>query len=129
MTPRNVPIPLPALAFLVCWGCGSRERAHVGTTVPVKGVVTYQGKPLTGGEISFEPEFGREANGAIQPDGTFVLTTFKEGDGAIPGTHRVAVSGNTSEHSTTPQKYKNATSSKVEVMVTEGKTEYTIDLK
>ena len=68
----------------------------MGATVPVKGKVTYKGKPLTEGEIVFEPDnSGREAHGSIQPDGSFELTTFKTGDGAVPGTHRVAVtSGN-----------------------------------
>ena len=77
---------------LVCWGCGSDPSHYVGQTVPVKGKVTYKGKPLTEGQIIFEPDAGgREAHGSIQPDGTFELTTFTKGDGAVTGTHRVAV--------------------------------------
>ena len=98
-------------------------------TVPVKGKVTYKGKPLTQGEIVFEPESaGREAHGGIQSDGTFELTTYKQGDGAVPGTHRVAVTG-TSKKDAVPTKYKNVSSSKTQVEVAEGKTGYTVDFK
>jgi hypothetical protein len=101
----------------------------VGTTVPVKGKVTYKGKPLTQGEIVFEPDSaGREAHGNILPDGSFELTTFKQGDGAVPGTHRIAVTG-TSRNDGVPAKFKNVSSSKTQVEVAEGKTEYAVDLR
>ena len=119
---------LAALAFSASAGCGSDAGAYVGSTVPVKGKVTYKGKPLTQGEIVFEPDSGgREAHGAIGPDGGFELTTFNKGDGAVPGTHRVAVSG-TSKKDGVPLKYKNVSSSKVEVEVAEGKGEYAVNL-
>ena len=113
-----------------CWGCSSDEGPFHGTTVPVKGKVSFKGKPLTQGEIVFEPAdgFGRPAHGRIQSDGTFELTTFQAGDGAAPGTHLVAVSG-TSKKDAVPVKYKNASSSRTEVEVVEGKGDYVIDLK
>jgi hypothetical protein len=116
-----------AVVLLPCWGCGSDSSAPpAGSTVPIKGKVTFKGQPVTGGDIQFEPtDSGRPANGKIQPDGTFTMTTFKEGDGAVPGTHRVAVSGNVK----LPARYKTPSSSKTEVEVTAGKTEYTIDFK
>ena len=121
---------LAAALLSSCWSCGSDAGQFVGQTVPVKGKVTYKGKPLTQGEVVFEPDggTGREAHGKIQEDGTFELTTFKAGDGASPGTHRVAVSG-TSKKDAVPSKYKNTSSSKTEVEVAEGKTEYVVDLK
>src|SRR5262245_16358306 len=82
-----------AAALLVqSWGCGGSDgKPPEGLTVPVKGQVTYKGKPLTGGSIMFEPvDGGREAHGTIQPDGTFSLSTFRSGDGAVRGVHRVA---------------------------------------
>lgn len=109
-------------------GCGSGDRPYVAPTLPVKGKVTYNGKPLTRGNINFQPvDIGREANGSIQPDGTFVLTTFKDGDGAVPGVHRVAVTD--TGRVALPSRYRSASSSKFEVEVTEGKSEYAIDLK
>ena len=51
-----------------------------------------QGKPLTEGQIVFEPDnSGREAHGSIQPDGTFELSTFAKGDGAQG--HRIKIGG------------------------------------
>jgi hypothetical protein len=120
---------LAAIILATCWGCGSREGPYVGTTVPVKGKVTYKGKPLTQGEIVFEPDSaGREAHGNIQSDGTFELTTFNPGDGAVPGTHRIAVTG-TSKKDAVPSKYQNVSSSKTKVEVAEGKAEYSVELK
>ena len=124
-------ITLATLVLLPFWGCGPSDRPYVAPTVPVKGKVTYQGKPLTQGSVTFEPDgTGREANGSIQPDGTFVLSTFKEGDGALVGVHRIAVSGTgKGGKEIVPIKYRNTSSSKVEVEVVEGKAEYAIDLK
>lgn len=39
----------------------------------------------------FQPETGQHARGYIQPDGTFEMTTFNEGDGATPGRQSVRV--------------------------------------
>jgi hypothetical protein len=120
---------LAAGMALPLWGCGSSTGHYVGTTVPVKGIASYKGKPLTQGEITFEPaDIGRDAHGSIQPDGTFELTTFNKGDGAVPGTHRVAVSG-TSKKDAVPSKYRNTSSSKTQVEVAEGKSEYSVDFK
>lgn len=125
---RNVagPIALAALFLLPCTGCGSKAQSFTATTVPVKGKVTYQGKPLTKGTVTFEPDSGREAHGEIKSDGSFVLTTFKEGDGAVPGLHRVAVSGAGRQ---IPIKFTNVSSSKIEKEVAEGTTDYPIELK
>ena len=122
---------LAALALLPCWGCGSDAAHHTAPTVPVKGRITYKGRPLTQGTVVFEPaDIGREAHGDVQSDGTFVLSTFKEGDGAVPGLHRVAVSGNPKAgKEAVPLKYRNPSSSKTEIEVTEGKAEYAVDLK
>jgi hypothetical protein len=116
-----------AVSLALCAGCGSESGTFVGSTVPVKGTASYKGKPLSQGEIVFEPDSGgREAHGSIGPDGTFELTTFKHGDGAVAGTHRVAVTG-TSKKDNVPIKFKNVSSSKTQVEVAEGKTEYSVD--
>jgi hypothetical protein len=128
MRASSPTILLTVLVLIPCWGCGSNEKPYVASTFPVKGKVTYKGQPLTGGSITFESEEnGRESHGNIQPDGTFVLTTFKEGDGAPAGVHRVAVSG--TGKGVIPAKFHNPSSSKIQVEVSEGKTEYPIELK
>ncbi|HWE39456.1 MAG TPA: hypothetical protein VG406_23090 [Isosphaeraceae bacterium] len=119
---------LVLLAIAPCWGCGRGQAAAAPVkTLPVKGTVRYNGKPVTQGTIKFEPEGpGREATGAIQPDGTFTLSTYEPDDGAVPGPHRVAITG---AGATVPQKYSNFSSSGVEVEVAPDRSDYPIDLK
>ena len=72
---------------LFCSGCGP----GFPETADVSGRVTYAGKPVPEGRVLFWPEEGRPAMGEINPDGTYHLTTFAEGDGATPGTHKVTI--------------------------------------
>ncbi len=59
---------------------------------PVRGKVTFDGKPLPTGSIRFFPaEGGRPAVGQIATDGTYELSTTEPGDGAKPGQYKVAV--------------------------------------
>lgn len=60
--------------------------------VPVSGTVTYKGKALEFGSVMFQPAQGQPAKGSIQADGTFVMSTFREGDGATVGRNRVRIS-------------------------------------
>ena len=120
---------LALLSPLWIGGCGgSQSGPRVAPTLPVHGKVTYQGQPLTGGTIQTEPDRGREASGIIGPDGAFTLTTFKENDGAVPGTHRVAISGVYKGRVAIPRKFDSYNTSKIEIDVTAGKTDYAIDL-
>jgi hypothetical protein len=77
-------------------GCSDSERVEV---FPVRGRVNFEGKPLMGGgAISFMPlasQKGRNAGGIINPDGTFVMTTYVEGDGAMAGQFRVMINQTT----------------------------------
>jgi hypothetical protein len=124
-TPARLTV-LAVLVLLPVAGCGSSAGPGPSSVVPARGKVTYKGQPLTQGDISFEPtDIGRPANGSIQADGTFVLTTFKQGDGAVAGTHRVSVTGNNK----VPAKYRNSSSSKTEVEVKAGTSEYPVDFK
>ena len=76
-----------AASFLVFTGCGSKTPA----VAPVKGIVLLDDKPLTTGRVMTLPSAGRGANGLIEKDGSFKLSTFGKGDGALIGTHKVAV--------------------------------------
>lgn len=73
-------------------GCGGSDRA---TVYPTSGTVLYDGKPMMGGgAISFIPistQKGKTAGGTIKEDGTFVMSTYEEGDGSISGEFRVVV--------------------------------------
>jgi hypothetical protein len=71
-------------------GCGQSDGIE---TAHVRGIVKLDGRPYgLGGSVIFQPELrGKMAHGTIQNDGSFVLTTFKEGDGAAVGKNKVAV--------------------------------------
>jgi hypothetical protein len=98
MSERSL-LPLIAACGLVIIldGCGGgAERPAMGR---VSGKVTYKGQPVTSGSVIFTPARdqgkeaagGRVATGNIQPDGTYTLTTFDTGDGAVLGQHVVTV--------------------------------------
>jgi hypothetical protein len=87
-----------ALAGSLLSGCSNPyQRA------PVRGRVTCQGKPATGGVVIFQPldapgKTGRPAghpggasSGTVGPDGSFTLTALdgKSGAGALLGPHQV----------------------------------------
>ena len=76
-----------AVCCLVAAGCGSDGLE----TAEVTGTVSLDGEPLSHGTVTFTPEKGRAATGAIQSDGTFTLSTYKNGDGAVVGEHKIAV--------------------------------------
>ena len=126
------PGPLVTLCRLLsCWGCGQADGPWSGQTVPVKGKVTYKGKPLTQGTVSSSPRIpAARPHGNIQPDGTFVLTTFKEGDGAVAGSppgRGQRVVGR--EGGRPDASIRTPAPRRIAVEVTEGKTDIRIDLK
>ena len=73
-----------AVAFI---GCGDGHPE----TAPVAGKVTYKGQPVTQGTVTFYPADGRSSIGKIKQDGTYTMTTFAAGDGALLGEHRVTI--------------------------------------
>jgi hypothetical protein len=76
------------LLLLGTLGCGARPY-------PVRGSVTLEdGTPVTAGMVTFETKDAEKpvtARGQIQPDGSYELSTYKPGDGVLPGVYRVAV--------------------------------------
>ncbi len=70
-------------------GCGDGRPSRV----PVSGQVLIDGQPLTHGEIIFMPENARSAQGTLDGQGRFTLTTFPDspGDGVVKGRHLVRV--------------------------------------
>lgn len=116
---------LLASSIMFLAGCGNGPAI-----VPVSGVVTIDGKPLTYGHIQVVPKGWRAASGAIGGDGRFTLTTTVQGDGCATGTHQVAILAGESVSPETmkwhaPQKYADIQTSNLTVTIT-GPTE---DLK
>lgn len=82
-----------AFLLLVCLpaaGCGSSDRPE---TVPVAGQVLVGGKSIEGATVTFRPteKTGRPAFGMTDAEGNFVLSTFDDGDGAIPGEYNITI--------------------------------------
>ncbi len=121
--------PMMLLFILGLVGCGS-DTPHV---VPVKGKV-----PDGDG-------FG--ATGQIQPDGSFILTSFKQNDGAAPGKYKVTVEVfpeataggpatglpgmefGAGEKPPIPTDYANVATTKLRALVNDGPTELDLQLE
>ena len=83
---------LVLVVFLCIPGCGSSQP--VGDIVPTvdgSGVLTLKGAPLEFYQVSFFPKDGRPAMGVTDAAGKFTLGTNKPNDGAVAGSHKVAV--------------------------------------
>jgi len=83
------PALVGATLLLVVGAVGCSSGLH-----PVRGKVTFEdGTPLPAGGIVFlqEGEKAIQAQGSIQPDGSYELGTNRPGDGAAPGKYRVLI--------------------------------------
>ena len=76
-------------------GCGGAGHGEV----PVSGQVTYDGEPVAGLQITFQPiakdasGFGPGSFGRTDAQGRFSMrTVWPDAPGAIPGKHRVQLS-------------------------------------
>jgi hypothetical protein len=131
-----------ALSIAAVTGCGG-ERIVNPETVPVRGKVSYKGAPVPKGTVTFEPDQGQAAVGEIQPDGTYQLSTFNPGDGAVPGHHRVRIVANTADPTKipgsspgwtppkdlVPKKYDSVGTSGLEATVAKDSKEINFDLQ
>lgn len=130
------------VALLVGPISGCAEPIEHPKTFPVAGKVTYKGQPVPKGTITFQSDQGQAAVGDIQPDGTYRLSTFGQGDGAVAGHHRIFVIANTADPTKipgstpgwtppkdlVPKKYNKPETSDLETTVAEDKKEYNFDL-
>lgn len=92
MFPACQKLSLSALLVVGLSGC-SGERFQ---PVPVSGTISCGGKTLVSGIVFFTPLekdekgiSGKSAGGRVSPEGKFVLSTYGNNDGAMPGRHRV----------------------------------------
>jgi len=111
------------LAALVACGCGGQRMA------PVKGRVVFNGQPVKDAAVTFSPagapeqkETGKPGTGFTDENGDFVLSTFKNFDGAIVGKHGVHVEID----ATNPTKCKLTKDLTLEVK--SGQNDFTIDM-
>ena len=92
---KRLVVLVVGLALLWATGCKSSGPKMVR----IRGMVSYKGAPLTNvtqGIVRYAPKeassSAREATGRIQPDGSFVMTTFQRGDGVVVGEYDITVS-------------------------------------
>lgn len=85
----RIGLAVVVMSGLVAAGCGSGGPS-MGR---VSGTVTYQGKALDTGTITFIATDGERPNasGSIQSGGSYSLQTTEPGDGAVVGDYRVAI--------------------------------------
>jgi hypothetical protein len=101
MTIRFAPLWV-VVVVLTLPGCSGDQRP---TTIAVTGRVSVAGRPLASGAITFYPDeirheaAARPAMGVIDKDGQYSLSTFRSGDGVMPGSYRVSIESLTSERS------------------------------
>ena len=94
-TTSRLPLFLLLLLLLATVGCGGGGEHGVAKT---GGTVTLDGKPVPELVVTFTPQApasggnpGKSATGRTDAEGKFTLSTYQMGDGAIVGTHQVAV--------------------------------------
>lgn len=124
------------VALVLCLGlagCGGIK------TYPVNGTVIYAesnqpAKDLVGYSVTLEPENPAEdgkkhsAIGLIGQDGSFTVSTFAQGDGALGGKHKVAItppvpSGDVVIKSILPARFADLQQSGLIISVESGKAE------
>lgn len=83
-----IGLPLLAVIAALCFGCAGNDQP-----MPVSGKVTVNGTPVANAGIVFHPKDGkgRPAMAETAEDGTYRLTTFKAGDGALKGEYQVTL--------------------------------------
>ena len=88
MMNKTIPITVcMALLFTMIMGCGGSDRP---STVKVTGTVKLNGQPVANATVAFIGD-GHAATAVSRDDGTFTLTTFEDGDGAVEGDYRATV--------------------------------------
>jgi hypothetical protein len=79
-----------AILLASATGCGGKF-----TPVPVRGVVTLNGKPVEAATVTFyavgDERDGRNAMGTTDKQGEFRLSTLGKDDGALPRRYKVVV--------------------------------------
>ncbi len=80
---------LGVLGLAICAGCGPGQPPAYKTTGKV---VFSNGTPVKTGTVELKSrDHALQARGTIGTDGQFTLTTYRDGDGAVAGTHDCVV--------------------------------------
>lgn len=138
--PSRVPAAVCCLLLTSAAGCG-RSGLEV---VPVEGTITYGGGPWPkpgflhfSADSSGFDQANHPAVGQFGTDGRLTVTTFRDGDGLLPGKYRISVVSYESPPSTTeltfpknyvPARFQSAATSGLTVTVEPGQRSVTLNL-
>lgn len=93
---RRVVLSVSSLAVLSFSSVGCGGGSDDPSTASVSGKVTRNGQPVSGGSVMFSPvssadkkQPGKPGAGDVGADGSYTLSTYNKGDGAVIGKHRV----------------------------------------
>ncbi len=132
---RDVAITLAAFLSMLS-GCSDRLK-----TYPVNGKVQFKsGSPVRVGTIELKSrQHNIHSRGTLNPDGTFTLTTYEDGDGAIAGKHDCVIvqfvmteglqSHRPSAIGVVDRRYNSYTTSGITVDIEAKKNEITIEVE
>lgn len=130
-------------------GCGANPEAKpLPATVPVSGVVTLNGQPLSAATVIFIPQGqtkGTECQGKTDESGGYRLTQQHGGEGAPPGDYKVVINrllrgdgtplppegagaGGIAVE-TLPRQYSDITATKLTAVVSQAGGEFKFDLQ
>ncbi|WP_166825686.1 DUF4198 domain-containing protein [Thalassoroseus pseudoceratinae] len=125
----------PAMAVLagLLAGCGGGDLPSLA---PVAGKVTFNGKPLSGARVTFEPEEGRPSYGMTDANGEFTVEYKPDVPGAKIGSHTVRIRTGIADpddseapppQETIPARYNQNSNLKEEVKDEENTFEFTLE--
>ena len=90
---RGLLVLTTVLSLGIVAGCGDSKPRRIA----VRGNVTYHGKPLGKGMVSFtrigsgRRSLNRPATGELQSDGSYAMRTFGQDEGVLPGEYMVTI--------------------------------------
>lgn len=122
MVKLNTLIIVVILTLLPLTGCGGSRLG----TVPVKGKVTIDGRPVTTGTVFFQPvdvAQGRPARSALAADGSYAAASLDNDQGIVPGEYKVSLmppaaeAANPAMQDLIPAKYRNPDTSGLSLTV------------
>jgi hypothetical protein len=121
---------LGCLLALAVGGCGGRNDPNRPELLEVSGTVTWNGKPLEGAVVVFEPQQGALSTGGTDAAGRFTLRYSRNLKGAVVGQHTVRISKFEGEAGpeTIPGKYNENSALTCEVTPV-GNNDFTFDLE
>ncbi len=83
-----VRVGVPVVLLLAALGCRRGDRPPLGS---VSGTVTFDGEPLAGAVVIFEPDGARASTGVTDERGYYELIYLRDIKGAVVGTHTVRI--------------------------------------